>query len=132
MDRLGRELRSPLVFRFYLDQDEMIKWWILTPFTKFSLLVPKTVEIMVPGELDRRTERSRGLHKDFSWGFATSGSPGYLGQQLKGALAGSEIRDMEPNIGVDDPDQGDIGKIQPFRDHLCADEDINFAATEFA
>src|SRR5246127_1772953 len=77
---LRREFSQSLVLRFYLDQNEMIKGRIVAVFPEFAFLVPKTIEIMVPGELDRGTEWRRCLHKDFTWGFTSAGPPGYLGQ----------------------------------------------------
>ena len=56
-----------------------------------------------------------------------SGAAGDLGQQLKCAFTGSKIRHVQSYIGVDDPDQRDIGKIESFRDHLRADKNIDFA-----
>ena len=37
---------------------------------------------------------------------------------------------MQREIGVDDSDQSDIRKMQAFRDHLRADEDIDLAGTK--
>ena len=37
---------------------------------------------------------------------------------------------MESDVGEDDADEGDIGEVQAFRDHLSTDEDINFSILE--
>jgi len=60
----------------------------------------------------------------------TSGAPSNLGQQLESALPGAEIRQMQSQIGIDNSDEGDIRKVQTFRNHLRADEDIDLAGTK--
>src|ERR1700756_4937658 len=39
---------------------------------------------------------------------------------------------MESDIGIDDPDQSDIRKIQTFGDHLSTDQDINLPTAKCA
>jgi hypothetical protein len=53
---------------------------------------------------------------------------GHLRQQLEGPLGGPEVREVDPYVGVDDADQGDVGEVQPLRDHLRAEQDLHLAA----
>ena len=39
---------------------------------------------------------------------------------------------MQREIGVDDADERDVREVQPFRDHLRADEDVDLAAAKGA
>ncbi len=55
----------------------------------------------------------------------TRGSPAsYLTQELKSALATSEIRKIKAGIGTDYPSQGHLRQIQPFGYHLGANKHI--------
>ena len=56
-----------------------------------------------------------------------SRAPRHLTHQLKRPLRRTEIRQIQPRIRIDDPDQGDIGKIQPLGDHLRAQQDVHLA-----
>jgi hypothetical protein len=74
-----------------------------------------------------------------TWVFATVVGLGYLtaalaapratchlGEQLKGALAGAEVRQVHRDIGVHDADQRDIRKVESLCDHLRAQQDVDF------
>ena len=46
------------------------------------------------------------------------------------ALPGSKIGHMQAEVGIDDPHQGDIREVQPFGNHLRADEDVDLAISK--
>lgn len=50
-----------------------------------------------------------------------------LGEKLKSALLGGEIRESEAGIGLDDANGGEMGKIETAGEGLGADEDIDGA-----
>ena len=77
-------------------------------------------------------KRSEGLDEDFALDVAAAGAAGDLGEQLEGAFAGAEVRDDAGQVGVDDPDQRDVRKMQALGDHLRADEDVDLAGAEVA
>lgn len=66
------------------------------------------------------------MDEDFAFEFAASGAPGDLGEELEGALGGAEVGDVEADVGVEDTDEGDVGEVEAFGDHLGADEDVDF------
>ena len=70
------------------------------------------------------------MHENFALRFAASGSAGNLREQLKGPLARAEIRHMQRQICVDDPNQSYIWKVQTLGDHLRSDEDVDLAGTK--
>ena len=39
---------------------------------------------------------------------------------------------MQAEVRVEHADEGDIGKVQAFGDHLGADDDVDFALAEFS
>jgi hypothetical protein len=82
--------------------------------------------------LDRGGEGGEALDEDFALDVAAAATAGHLGKELEGALAGAEIGEVEAKVGVDDADEGDIGEVEPFGDHLGADEDVDLADAEGA
>ena len=97
---------------------------------KFEFLLEITGEIVMSRELNGRTERRVGLNKNFTSGFAAPGATRDLSQQLERPFARPKIGHVQRQIGVDDSDQRDIRKMQSFRDHLRADEDVDLAGPE--
>ena len=108
----------------------MFEWRKIAALTKFEFLLEITGEIVMPRKLDRRTERRVGLHENFAGRFAAAGASGDLREQLERAFAGAEIGQVQREIGVDDSDERHIRKMQTFRDHLRADEDVDLAGAE--
>ena len=85
----------------------------------------------MPGrKLDAFMLRRERLHDDPTGDFAAPRPPGHLRQKLKRPLRGAKIRDIEGRVRADDADQGDIGKIQPLRNHLSPDKNIRLAPFE--
>src|SRR5437868_1980018 len=99
------------------DQNGMFERRKITPFTKLKLLFEVAGEIVMSGELNRRTKRRVGLDKDFAAYFAPSGAAGDLGEKLKRSFARSKIGEMQRQIGIDDPHESDIREVQSFCDH---------------
>ena len=75
-------------------------------------------------------KRRERLHEHFAFDIATAGATGDLRQQLERPLRRAKIRLMQRHVRVDDADKRDVRKMQPLRDHLRADEDINVAMLE--
>ena len=97
----------------------------------FHFLFRVSIEVMLAGELDAGAVRGESLDDDFAFKLAASGTPGDLGDELEGALARAEIRDVQAEIRIQNPDQGDVGEMQSFGDHLRADKDVDFLGFEF-
>src|SRR5438045_3484839 len=107
------------------DQDGVVEGRKGASFAKFEFLIEIAGEIVVPRELNRRTKRGVRLHENFAGGFAASSTPGYLSQELKRSFARSKIRQMQGQVGVDDSDKSDIGKMQTLGNHLCSHKTID-------
>src|SRR6266481_1819439 len=103
---------------------------VFAPLTKLAFLLPKAFEIVVSGELYSRAERCGTLHINFPFCIASASAAGNLSQQLKCTLSSSKIGHMQSDVGVDNADQGNIRKIEPFSDHLRSDQNIDFADPE--
>src|SRR6266705_1706326 len=108
----------------------MPEWRKIAAFPKLYLLLEITGEIVMPRELDRRTEGRVGLHENFARRFTTSRASRDLREQLERSFAGAEIGQMKRQIGIDNSDERYIWKVQTFRDHLRADENIDFSGAK--
>ena len=112
------------------DQNRVLERRKIAALAKFEFLLEIAGEIVVPRELNRRTERRVSLHKNFARRFAASRATGHLREKLKRSFARAEIGQMQREIGVDDSDERHVWKMQTFRDHLRADEDVDLAGAE--
>ena len=46
---------------------------------------------------------------------AAARSSGHLAQELEGALTGAEVRKVDADVGIHDPDEGDPREVQALR-----------------
>ena len=76
--------------------------------------------------------RRGGLNDDFASHRSASRPACDLGEQLKGALTGAEVGGVERKIGIEDTDEGDIGKVESLGDHLGAEQDVDLFCAEVA
>ena len=104
----------------------------IAALAEFEFLLEIAGEIVVTRELNRRTEWRVSLHENFSRRFAASSASGDLREKLKGAFACAEIWQMQREIGINDSDQRYVRKMQPFGDHLRADEDVDLAGAKIS
>ena len=97
-----------------------------------ELLAGVAVVVVVPGVLDGGAVRGVGLDEDLAKLLATTGATGDLDEELEGALGGAEVGEVEGEVGVEHADEGDVGEVEPFGDHLGADEEVDFLGAEVA
>ena len=129
---VGGEFHLFLVAAFEREQRDAADGRIFQLFAEFDFLFVKTDEVVAARVLDRRMKRRERLHEHFALDVAATGATGDLREQLKGAFARAKIRLMQRQVGVNDADERDVRKMQPLRDHLRADEDVNFARAKIA
>lgn len=108
----------------------MGEWGIVPLPPEFDFLFPKSIEIVVSSKLDTRAERGETLDENLAFDIAASRPSCDLGEELEGAFTCSEIGEMQAEVSINNSHEGDIGKVEAFRDHLGSDEDINFADTK--
>src|SRR5450755_2288464 len=129
---LGGEFYFFLVAAFQRQQRDAADGRIFKLFAELDFLFVKTVEVVAARVLDRRMKRRERLHKHLALDVAATGATGDLREQLEGAFARAKIRLVQREVGVNDADERDVRKVQPLRDHLRADEDVNFARAKIA
>src|SRR6476620_390322 len=118
--------------RTHGDQDRVFEWREITSFAELELLLEISGEIMVPRKLNRGTERRVRLHENFAVCLAAAGASCHLCEKLESAFAGAKIGKMQREIGVDDTDKRHVRKMQTFRDHLSANENIDLAGAKIS
>ena len=126
----GGEFHLVLAAALQREQRHAAERRVVQLLPKLQFLLEEAHEVMPPRELDRRMKRRERLHKHLAFDVTAAGAAGDLREQLKGALPRAEIRLVQRGVRVDDAHQRDVGKMQPLRDHLRADEDVNFAVLE--
>ena len=114
------------------DQDCVFEGRKIAALAEFEFLLEVAGEIVVPRKLNRWRKRRVGLHKDFARRFTAACAPGNLSEQLESALSRAEIGQMQGEIGVDDSDQRHVRKMETFRDHLRADENVDLAGAKIS
>ena len=82
--------------------------------------------------LDRRVKRRERLHVHLALDVAAPGPAGHLREQLKCPLTSAKVRDVQAQVGVNDPDQRHVREVQPLGDHLRAQQNIDFAGAKIA
>ncbi len=128
----GGEFHFFLVAAFQREQRDAAERRIFQLLAEFDFLFVKAEEVVSARVLDGGMKRRESLHKDFAFDIAAAGAAGDLREQLEGAFARAEIRLMQREVGVNDADERDVWKMQTFRDHLRADEDVDFARAKIA
>ncbi len=66
----------------------------------FHFLLRVAIEVVIAGELDAGAVGCECLDDDFAFEFSPPGPPCDLGDELEGALAGAEVRDVQAEVGV--------------------------------
>ena len=130
VDLLRGELCELFVFGSDADEDEVREGWVVPLFAELDLLVAESVEIVVACELDAWMVRSEGLHEHFALDLTAACAACNLGQKLEGSLPCAEVWHLKADVCIDDTDQRDPWKIEPFGDHLCAHEDVDLPCSE--
>ena len=58
---------------------------------------------------------------------AAPGAPGDLLDLLEAALGGAQVAALKAEVGIDHPDQGQVGEVIALGDQLGADDDVDLA-----
>ena len=112
------------------EAHEPAERWVAHAPPVLDLLSVERMIVVRRHRLDRVVVRRVRLDDDASALGAAAGAPGDLLQQLKRALAGAEVGQVERDVGGDDADERDERDVEPFGDHLRTDEDIRFVRDE--
>ena len=73
--------------------------------------------------------RQSRLDKDLAPLWPAARAPRDLAQKLEAALARPKVREVDADVGVDHPHQRHVGEVEPFRDHLGAEQHVHVAGT---
>ena len=101
--------------------------WVVHPAAELKLLLVETDEVVAGSVLHGVVILKIRLQNDFAGRLAAPGASSDLGEQLKRSLGGAEVGKAESDIGSNYADQRDAVNVVALRDHLRADEQIEFA-----
>src|SRR3990170_1934905 len=100
----------------------------LAPVADFGLV--EGLVVVAGGSRDGVVIGVEGLQDHPTAEQPAPGSPGHLGEHLKGTFRGTEIRQVQAGVGRYDAHKGDQREIKAFGDHLSADEDVGAVRSE--
>ena len=98
--------------------------WHARGLSLSSFGLPEPFLIPRQNGADHRMVRLIGLHHRLARCLCPSGTSRDLPHQLKGPFRRAQIRSVQPEIGVDHPDQSQQRKVMPFGHQLRADDDV--------
>ena len=112
------------------DVDEADERWVGGSSALFDEGFEESFVVVGLGGEDGDMLRGERLDDDAAGALASTGTAGDLGEELEGAFRGAKIGNVEGDVGGNDPDEGDVGKVEALGDHLGADEDVVLTASE--
>ena len=118
------------VVRFEEQARDQRIWRIKRAAAAAHLLFKKSAVILSARGLHGVVFRIVSLQKDLAGRIRAARAAGHLGEQLESAFRRAVIRQFQHGVRRDDADHRHIWKVQPFGDHLCADEDARFTPAE--
>src|SRR5687767_14544229 len=90
-----------------------------------ELLAHERVIIVCEGATNGVMSRHARLNEDLSPFRTATGPSGDLAQQLETPLRCPEIWKIDPDVGVDDRNECHVRKVEPLRDHLRAEQNVD-------
>ena len=125
-DLLQKGLRRLRVDRLATQQGKMARRRQTGGFSFFQGGAGKGFVAFVQQQLQQRVLGMVGLDQDFTGFFRAPGAPRYLGNQLREVLGGAKVGAEQGLVGIENADQGQIGKVMALGQHLCADQNAAF------
>src|SRR5437899_8949669 len=95
-----------------------------------NLFVVKRQIVLGGGQTQSVMARMISLNQHASATLTAAGPPGYLGNQLKCSLRGAKVGKSQSRIDGNNSYQSYIWKVMTFRQHLRANQHVEFALAE--
>ena len=110
------------------ETGEMGEWGEMLAAAFFEEIVGESGEISSESGFDDGMIGLKSLEDDIgNVEMSATNAADNLGEQLKSAFLGGEIRQGETGIGLNNADGGEMGEIEAASESLSADEDVDFA-----
>ena len=110
--------------------DQMAERRVVELSALLQFLQLESIKVRLPRKLDGRSVRRARLDDYLASAVAPPCPAGNLHNQLEGALGRTEILHMQRLVRINQPDQGDIGKVQALGDHLRSNQQVDPAPPE--
>ena len=130
-EHLGAPRHRIGALRLGLQQHEPPERWIAEALASRELGLRERHVIVRSGGADRVVIREVRLHDALPTRRAAPRSPEHLHEQFEGALGRCEVGKVEHGVGVHDAHERNAGKVEPFGDHLRADDHLRAATAHF-
>src|SRR5271166_5437825 len=105
---------------------------VVHPTTKADFFLVEAAVVVRGGELDGVVVGEKCLQHNLARRVTATSASCDLGEQLERALGGAEVGKAERGVGADDADQRYVCYVVTFGNHLCADQQVDFARVECA
>ena len=102
--------------------------WVLLLAPEFHFTLVEGVVVVLGCRLQRIVLGRVALEDYAPASSAASCAAGHLRQKLKSSFRAAKIRQIQTNVRGNDADKSDERQVQPFGDHLRADEDVGLMA----
>ena len=127
--QISLELRSIRLYAYsamipHLKTDDAVERRIIEQFSLAYLLTIERFVVMMPRKVQDFVGGIKSLNPHFPFRTFASGSSCHLLQHLVCPLIGTEIGLIEERISIQHRYQTDVIKMEPFGDHLRADQYI--------
>src|SRR5262245_1629806 len=100
------------------------EWRVARALAQLDLVVIEGFAVAGDQRTHHRMFRLMGLQVTEAPTLLSTGASDHLVQQLECALGGAWIAITKPEIGIDDPDQVEFGKMMALGDELSTDDEI--------
>ena len=97
------------------------------PAAGLGLGAPEALVVAREDRADRRMLGLVGLHQREARPLGAAGAAGDLADQLEGLLGGAQVAALQPEVGVDHPDEGQQREVVALGDELGADDEVGAA-----
>ena len=132
MKVLKREFREAFVGALTGEEGGVGEGRKLELTSELKLLVGEAFVVMVPGKLDRRRVRGKGLDHYLSFHLASAGAAGDLGEQLESPFPSPKVGSMQRQVCIQDAGEGNVWEVEPLGNHLGSQQDIDLPGAEVA
>ena len=122
--------RGPLIDAPHHDPHDAPVRRIEQSLADGQLAADERLVVVAGGGPDRRVIWRARLHHHAAAERPAAAASCHLRDELTGSLRGAKVGEVQGRVGVDHADEHHGRKVEPLRDHLRADQDVDLAIAE--
>ena len=128
-DAPGLARHLSLIGSIQTHEGYMGEWWVTHLLTDTKLVLDELAHVVIFCSDDCRMFGRARLDQDAPARVGSSRPSRHLDEKVKGSFCGPKIWKAERGIGIENADEGHSWEVVAFGDHLCSDQDVDFAVT---